>query len=926
METGENDPSDDNGRWKQTPQQEQGCKTRSRQEDDDGLDSLFAMMAVGEAPEPDVAVSTKTQVPMSADEDATKSRKRMASALGNVPLGTTTNLTASKQTGGDAMLTQGKDGADRVRVDRAGRSLDDRKRMDDYIHQRLGFFRPLLLQEDFVEKLRFELQLRLRAIPDDSVLSSAKVRLCGSWAAKLATRASDVNFTVLLQPSSFFDMTDAKKQEAQLKVDHPELRPILTEIHVLHNRWQARCDDIGRLEKARDEAARDVKRDGVKFKFPEKWSLSGVQLEEFKEAASVRSGRLVDVTRDLSAATTRKLKACKAIAAWEDNVPSDKEHLVDRHDKLTNAIANLSYKYQKDVGELTYRVAQEAKTCGFEILEVEREGPTPFAMLTHPHLRTIDNKPVPVRIDINNHHAVFTSRFIRTYVDMDPRVEYFLRFIRLWGGCRGVCSQQGALGFYSHTVLALHYLAAAGYVPSILPDHGKTSTPDQAYGRLGSRKLHAYNRPSKGTFVDGVDYHFFKHVDAANMPAEVDLAMKKNVLERNVRKKLDPRSNKQEACEEEEEEDEEEEGEEAEQEQEDKEEGEEVEEHGDGEEEVIGWDSDVVVIGSEVLDSPQLGVSSSFGIRSAEIGQKDVSDRRSPAAKGTGGVMAAVKTRPEEGSTGIQDEEAKYHNGDTFESGSTNRRSSAAEDGDCHGDASSLPPASSTRCRQVLGWSDLLIVDIILGYFRYYAHKRRGYVGRTFNHHSQVASLRPAMVLPKAVWKGQTPGWRTSVEDAFKTYDGRCALDLGNELDIDSQSRLQNEWNRGVACVERGLEVDVCNLLQPTDADDLDRTAYNLNIEHPRNGVYGTPSFKRIRSKECSPAHTRASSLFKHKKAGRRNLASKKRMSSRHSRGQFRAQPSPISLSGIIPKRRGVPQCGQQKDKRSTTQEFLGKS
>ncbi|CAN0500117.1 unnamed protein product, partial [Ectocarpus sp. 8 AP-2014] len=94
------------------------------------------------------------------------------------------------------------------------------------------------------------------------------------------------------------------------------------------------------------------------------------------------------------------------------------EHLVDRHHKLTNAIANLSYKYQKDVGELTYRVAQEAKRCGFEILEVQREGHTPFATLTHPHLRTIDKKPVPVRIDINNHHAVFTSRFVRTYVDM----------------------------------------------------------------------------------------------------------------------------------------------------------------------------------------------------------------------------------------------------------------------------------------------------------------------------------------------------------------------------------------------------------------------------------------------------------------------------------------------------------------------------
>lgn len=43
------------------------------------------------------------------------------------------------------------------------------------------------------------------------------------------------------------------------------------------------------------------------------------------------------------------------------------EDLVDRHDKLKNAIANLSSKYQKDVGELTYACAQEAKRCGFEV-------------------------------------------------------------------------------------------------------------------------------------------------------------------------------------------------------------------------------------------------------------------------------------------------------------------------------------------------------------------------------------------------------------------------------------------------------------------------------------------------------------------------------------------------------------------------------
>lgn len=43
------------------------------------------------------------------------------------------------------------------------------------------------------------------------------------------------------------------------------------------------------------------------------------------------------------------------------------EDLIDKHDKLKNAIANLSSKYQKDVGELTYVCAQEAKKCGFEV-------------------------------------------------------------------------------------------------------------------------------------------------------------------------------------------------------------------------------------------------------------------------------------------------------------------------------------------------------------------------------------------------------------------------------------------------------------------------------------------------------------------------------------------------------------------------------
>lgn len=40
-------------------------------------------------------------------------------------------------------------------------------------------------------------------------------------------------------------------------------------LHAPFFRWKDRCGAIERLEKARNEAARDVTRDAVKFKFPE---------------------------------------------------------------------------------------------------------------------------------------------------------------------------------------------------------------------------------------------------------------------------------------------------------------------------------------------------------------------------------------------------------------------------------------------------------------------------------------------------------------------------------------------------------------------------------------------------------------------------------------------------------------------------------
>ena len=39
---------------------------------------------------------------------------------------------------------------------------------------------------------------------------------------------------------------------------------------------------------------------------------------------------------------------------------------------------------------------------------------------------------------------------------------------------------------------------------------------------------------------------------------------------------------------------------------------------------------------------------------------------------------------------------------------------------------------------ELVGWSELLMIDLVLAYFRYYAGRRTDYEGRTFCHHSQV--------------------------------------------------------------------------------------------------------------------------------------------------------------------------------------------
>eukprot|EP00752_Nemacystus_decipiens_P001756 g1698.t1 len=778
--------------------------------DDMDLANLISKMAVGEPPAPVAApcdkehgadnVTPKLPTNTSDGGKRLKEKKRTAAVLCTPPDATTANLI----TGGSSGNALRADHDHRVRVDRAGRSPEHRKRMDDYIYQRLGFFRPLLFQENYVETLRSALQTYLRSVGDE-VFSSAKVRLCGSWAAKLATRASDVNFTVLLQPNSLFAMLDAKKQEEQMKVDHQELRPLLAKIQVLHNRWKNQCDAIVRLEKARNEAARDVTRDGVKFKFPEKWSLSGVELEEFRQAAYKRREVLQDAERELHAALAGKTKACKAIAEWEESIPADKEDLIDRHNKLKNAIANLSSKYEEDVGELTYVCAQGAKKCGFEVLEVQTDGPHPFAKLVHPHLRTIDNKTIPVRIDVNNHHALLTARFVKAYVDMDPRIQSFLRFIRLWGGCRGVCDKD-ALNFQSHTVLALHFLLASGYVPSILPAHGMKFTPDHAQRpsySYSSNKHHGYRGSRAGKFHDGIDYRFFSNRDAPEMPLQVFLAKRAHVmLERNVRQKHTSRTRDTDPT------------------------GMQGNQGEEGNAEDTDGEFEEESVGPQVLD----------GTKTPGQGSGSRSKAVLAPVEGVGVKSSVPAPRADEGGSGSDEPD----DGDdaTSKNGDYNRRGCKTSP-----TVSSPSPTPSHQSPELVGWSELLMIDLVLGYFRYYAHRRTGYEGRTFCHRSQVASLRPAVILPKTVWKGQTPEWRTSIEDAFKTFDARKALDLGNEIEAVHQARLHDEWNRGVSCAEGGTEMDIVKLLQSTGTNALDRIAYNLKVAHPQNGFYDTQGF-----------------------------------------------------------------------------------
>lgn len=103
--------------------------------------------------------------------------------------------------------------------------------------------------------------------------------------------------------------------------------------------------------------------------------------------------------------------------------------------------------------------------------------------------------------------------------------------------------------------------------------------------------------------------------------------------------------------------------------------------------------------------------------------------------------------------------------------------------------------------------------------------------------------------------------------------------------------------------------MDIHDLLQSTDADDLDRTVYNSKIKHPQNGFYDTPAFKRIRSKGLAPVtRDRARSAFKHKKTCQKKSSATKSAPAQHPKGRRKCGG-----------KGKIPPLGQ-KGKRGTTQ------
>lgn len=201
------------------------------------------------------------------------------------------------------------------------------------------------------------------------------------------------------------------------------------------------------------------------------------------------------------------------------------------------------------------------------------------------------------------------------------------------------------------------------------------------------------------------------------MPAEVHLAKRANPLERSVRQKVDSQAEVLNTVSGDKEDD----------------------QHEQGKEEDVDWGSDTQLLDPAVFDSLEKFPAS---LDWNDLTAAEASERHSTAAEAPGKeldsdptTIPATTTVEAQPKTGVEAEGGKfYDNEEEIVLESDGEESDEAEI------SKEDEKSSSSSNRDLVRWSDLLMVDVVLGYFRYFAHKRKDYIGRTFNHRTQVRS------------------------------------------------------------------------------------------------------------------------------------------------------------------------------------------
>lgn len=157
----------------------------------------------------------------------------------------------------------------------------------------------------------------------------------------------------------------------------------------------------------------------------------------------------------------------------------------------------------------------------------------------------------------------------------------------------------------------------------------------------------------------------------------------------------------------------------------------------------IDWESDAESIDAQVLDMTMMP-GQALESRSIAAEGEGVDFTSSPA------TTKAAATQTISGGDG--GESGVHEPGDGTED--TSKTGHGHGDGGKTSPVAALSPPStpSDRSPELVGWSELLMVDLVLAYFRYYARRRKGYAGRTFCHRSQVRTALCLLYFLCGIW------------------------------------------------------------------------------------------------------------------------------------------------------------------------------